>query len=376
MIKDYPRCVYLESKGNPARALRISGELLLTRLRHRMGPRDYSLFRFADMPKANWHSYVNDNELYARFIEHKIPEDLRQLLSYKLLFHQHCIENDLSTPSVICMVGQPGHQVSDTTITRIDNIEQWKNVLESAPPELFVKPVVGANGAGAFAIRRVGSHFFFGESEDNEHKGSAEDLYRYTRHRANVGEALMVQPRYRSHPNLLEFSSASGLATARVVTVMAGNEAQVLYACARLSVGANITDNLAKGLSGNLNAAIGIDTGVLARAWGSALRDWPLMQPVAAHPDTGRQIQGSAFPLWPEVIRLALRAQESVPGLKTVGWDIAVTDTDEAMLIEGNPHYGVDLLQIAYERGLRHELTALMEGQAVESSTSTAIRSG
>jgi hypothetical protein len=326
-----------------------------------MGPRDYSLFRFADTPRTEWKNYFNDNEFYARYIKDKTPENLRQLLSYKLLFYRHCLENGLSTPSIICTIGRPTHPVPDGVVTQIENPAQWKDAIESAPLELFVKPIIGVNGAGAFVARRAGSRFFFGESEANESEGSLEDFYYFTSARAKDGEALMVQPRFRSHPDLLEFSSTSGLATARIVTVMVNNKARVLYACARLAVGTNITDNLAKGLSGNLNAAIDIDTGILSRAWGSRRHDWPLMQPIAAHPNTGRQIQGGVFPLWPKVIDLALQAQYSVPGLRTVGWDIAVTDNDEITLIEGNPHYGVDLLQIAYERGLRHELTAIFK---------------
>src|SRR5690625_1096524 len=179
------------------------------------------------------------------------------------------------------------------------------------------------------------SRFSFGANKASEVKGSMEDLYRYTLKRVMGGKALMVQPRFRSHSDLLGFSSQSALSTARIVTAMTNNKVRILYACARLSVGTNITDNLAKGLSGNLSAAIDIDTGVLSRAWGSRRRDWPLMQSIELHPDTGHPIQGTVFPLWPKVLDLALKAQKSVSRLKTAGWDIAVTDKNEATLIEG-----------------------------------------
>jgi hypothetical protein len=141
--------------------------------------------------------------------------------------------------------------------------------------------------------------------------------------------------------------------------------ARVLYACVRLPVGTNINDNFsAGGASGNLTAAINIQTGTLSKGWGSARRDWPVMRSTDVHPDTGNKIPGFVIPQWPEILNLALETQNSLPELASIGLDIAVTKGG-AMLIEANDTYGVEMLQVAHQRGLGRELISVIEGETV-----------
>ncbi len=63
------------------------------------------------------------------------------------------------------------------------------------------------------------------------------------------------------------------------------------------------------------------------------------------------------------MLSLACRAQESLPLLRSTGWDIALTP-DGPLVVEANNTYSVDILQVAYGRGLRHELTSMLESSA------------
>jgi hypothetical protein len=192
-----------------------------------------------------------------------------------------------------------------------------------------------------------------------------EDLYRYVLAGLEHETALLVQPRIRAHPRLLEISSGNALATVRVVTAVVKKMVRVLYACVRLPVGTNINDNFsAGGASGNLTAAINIKTGILSKGWGSARRDWPVMRSTDVHPDTGHKIPGFVIPQWPEILDLALETQNSLPELASIGLDIAVTKAG-AMLIEANDTYGVEMLQVAHQRGLGRELISVIEGETV-----------
>jgi hypothetical protein len=359
MLKDYARCLYFESNGNPARALRIASGLFRARVKHDIGPLQYSLFRFSDTPSKEWGNYLRHGVFFSRVLQKANSDDMRRFMQNKVLFYEHCLDHDLPTPTVICVVGKPGTALSSRAVTRIDDVGQWKNAVESAPHELFVKPIDGSFGAGTFIIRRLGQNFIFGPDRT---QGSVEDLYRYVLDRLENETALLVQPLIRPHPKLLEISSANGLATARIVTGMINNKAQVLCACAKLPAGANITDNFAHGSSGNLVAAVDIDTGTLSQAWRSARSDWPVMRPTDVHPDTGHQIRGTTFPLWAEVVDLSLRAQMSLPQAGTVGWDITASDGG-VMLLEANGHYSIDILQVAYQRGVGSELMSVIEHQ-------------
>ena len=358
MLKDYARCVYFESQGNPVRAMRAAAGLLKARVKYDLGPFHYSFFRLTDTPENEWGNYIREKH-FARLLEHKNSDEIRRFMKNKALFYQHCLDHGLPTPPVICMIRRLESPLSSGAIPCIDNLEQWKRAMESAPRELFVKPIDGSFGLGAFIIRQLAQDFTFGPAGT---QGAVEDLYRYVLDSLKNETALLVQPRVRPHPKLLEISSANGLATARVVTAMVENKARVLCACAKLPVGTNITDNFSHGSSGNLVVAIDTDTGTLSEGWRSARHDWPVMRSTNVHPDTGHQIRGAVFPLWPEVLALALKAQTSLPSAATVGWDITATDNG-VTLLEANGHYNIDILQVAHQRGVGSELMSVIERQ-------------
>lgn len=357
MFKNYVRCVYFESRGKPIRALRIACELLTARVKYNIGPLHYSLFRFADIPKKEWSSYLRNTSLFTRVLNDANPVEWRGTLRSKALFYSHCLEYGLPTPFIVCTVGKSTHTSSGEAINPVENVDQWQDAMKSAPSEIFVKPVDGSHGDGTFVIRRCGKDFVFGRDGI---QGSAKDLYCYVLDALEKETALLVQARIRPHPKILEISSVNGLATVRIVTAMVGNKAKVLYACIRLPVGTNIADNFSNGMSGNLAAAVDIDTGVLSEGWYSDRRDWPVMRSTYVHPDTGKQIRGFVLPLWPNVVDLALNAQRSLPKLRTIGWDIAITASG-VTLIEGNHDYCINLLQITHQRGLGNELISVIE---------------
>src|SRR5699024_9215238 len=138
--------------------------------------------------------------------------------------------------------------------------------------------------------------------------------------------------------------------TVRVVTAMVNRQPKILFACIKLTVGANATDNFSHGSTGNLAVAIDVRSGALAAGWCSSRRDWPLMQSMDVHPDTGNRIRGKVLPLWSDVVDLALAGQATLPDMKTVGWDIAITG-DGVMVIEANGGYNIDILQVSHQRG-------------------------
>ena len=70
------------------------------------------------------------------------------------------------------------------------------------------------------------------------------------------------------------------------------------------------------------------------------------------HPDTGVVFKEFKVPFYDEVLALSRRAMESFYGLKTLGWDIAITP-DGPIFIEGNDRWGLPAHQMVEERGWR-----------------------
>ena len=69
---------------------------------------------------------------------------------------------------------------------------------------------------------------------------------------------------------------------------------------------------------------------------------------------------GRPVPRWHDVLNLSVRAAKAFGEMRTVGWDIGITD-EGPMVIEGNRTYDADLLQITLQRGLRSEIAELFD---------------
>jgi Sugar-transfer associated ATP-grasp len=350
VLEEYSTAIRIEADGRIGELLPCATRIMIARLKYGVGPLYYSLYRFKDVPRSEWGDYVTDDPEFKQFLKDINPESLRVVANNKLLFHEHCLRHALPTIPSLCVVSNdtalPSHGLP--LVTRF---EQWSELLQTAPDELFVKPMAGTYGEGALAVRRRGEGLSFGE-----HAGGPEDLFRYLQ--ANLGDegGWLVQPRLRSDKSLAGIVSPHGLATVRAVTQMRDGRAELLIADMKITVGDNVIDNFAKGTSGNLLTGIDIESGRLTAAWGSARKDWPVIKCFPDHPETGRRIDGFVLPFWGELVDVALRAQESLPELKSLGWDIAAT-TEGIVLVEANSTYDVSILQIAHQRGLKAELS-------------------
>lgn len=71
---------------------------------------------------------------------------------------------------------------------------------------------------------------------------------------------------------------------------------------------------------------------------------------ITAHPDTGIVFEGFELPYFRETLRLCEQAMDVYYGMKTVGWDIALTE-DGPVFLEGNAGWGVIAHQMVENRG-------------------------
>jgi hypothetical protein len=266
----------------------------------------------------------------------------------KALFHVHCIEHGLPTVPIVCIVSA-AVDARYHGIRCVTGIEEWLVAMTDAPHELFVKTVDGTFGEGAFPASRAGAIVRFAGRE-----GSLVDFFVYLRDGLRDERGWLVQPRLRCHEALASIMSR-GMGTVRTVTCMDAGRPKILYALLKITVGENAVDNFYHGSLGNLLARIDIESGRLYAARGSSSREWPTMADVTHHPDTGAAIEGFVVPHWRDIIHLVVEAQQTLPHLKTAGWDIAVTP-DGPVLVETNAAYSMDILQVAYGRGLKGDL--------------------
>jgi len=349
IASQYATAVAHEARGKPLRAIGTMRQIALARLRHHVGPRYYSLFEFSRVPRDDWDDYVTDDPAFKKLLERMSPAAARDVANDKALFHRHCARHGLPAIPILALISRsPRHEYANVLWTR--DRRAWNEMLAQAPPSLFVKPLDGTFGEGAFTAERVN-----GEIRFADHQGPPEALFDYLTARLDEQSGWLIQPRLQCHPVLAAIMSPDGIGTIRAVTCMKEGGPRLLLAILKITVGDNVTDNFHHGSTGNLVAPIDVTSGRVSAARGSKRKDWPEMKNFSHHPETGNPIEGTIIPGWPHVVRTVLEAQESLPDLKSTGWDIAITP-DGPLLVETNAYYSVDIMQVAYQRGLKREL--------------------
>jgi hypothetical protein len=354
LARQYSAAIASDAGHRAGSILPSARRVLRARLRHGVGPLYYSLYQFSRIPESKWGDYLTDDPTFKDALKDMSPPEMHRLAQNKALLYQHCLAHQLPTIPILCIVGASPDPLGPE-LRLVTSLEQWLAVMNSVREPLFVKSVDGTYGEGAFTVAWSANGFEF-----EGRRGSLEDLYRHIEAKLADETGWMVQPRLRSHPGMTGIVSSHGLATIRAVTAMRGGEPQLLIAGLKVTVGNNITDNFSKGVSGNLLAPIDRETGTLSAAWGSRGTAWPEMRSFSEHPETGQRIDGFVLPFWGELVELALRAQRSLPRLKSVGWDIAATEHG-VVLVEANLTYDLSILQIAHQRGLKREIGAILE---------------
>jgi len=322
-------------------------------------PLHYYLFNLNSVRESEWKNYEADNQKFSQLLTRNSTVKNRRIAGSKLQFYNHCMKNGLPIIPILCIVTHD-RELGVEGVEQVNTLKKWKEILKKLPSEMYLKSIIGTGGKENIALIRKDNLFMFADF-----CGSSDDIFYYLNKRLSPGSGYLVQPRMHMHPSLMGFVSTTGLSTVRAITLMRNGKAELIMACLKLIVGNNIVDNFMRGNSGpsgNLVAAINLETGELTAAWGPRRSDRPKMVSFSHHPDTGKKIEGFVMPFWRELVQLSLNAQESLPFLKTIGWDIAITN-EGTLIVEANTTYGISILQVAHQRGLKGEFNAALSHQ-------------
>lgn len=118
----------------------------------------------------------------------------------------------------------------------------------------------------------------------------------------------------------------------------------------KLPTGGNMNDNYNGGQTGNLAAAVDMQTGQITRVINGVGLD---VVEIDQHPDTGVALRTLAVPNWQQVIAFTFEAALTLPKLRFQQWDIALSK-DGPLALEVNLFAtgGCDLTQLLYRKGL------------------------
>jgi hypothetical protein len=125
--------------------------------------------------------------------------------------------------------------------------------------------------------------------------------------------------------------------TIRMVSILNGDQVTIVAACLRLGTEGNVVDNFHHG---GISVCIDPRTGLMATDGFDKQGNVYVRTP-----GTDAPLKGQPVPLWDEALAMVRRAARMVPTLRYVGWDVAINQDDQPLLIEGNSLPANDLSQ-------------------------------
>ncbi|MBT8444317.1 MAG: hypothetical protein KJO13_06200 [Gammaproteobacteria bacterium] len=263
----------------------------------------------------------------------------RSVANDKLLFDQRMRDIGAPVPAIHAAYAPENSGASEgSSLTTPTDVENYLAETDDFP--MFVKPLRGAHGWNAAAIRRRIENDATLELASGERRTIADfvaELQRDTRH------AYLFQELLKTHPAIAA-RCGDRLTSVRAIVLTANAEPELLSVVWRIPTGANMTDNFSVGTTGNLCAAVDLDSGKIGNVfqgvgWRNLRRD--------DHPDTGETLTGFTLPDWPRTRDLCLQCARHLPGLRLQHWDVALT------------HRGPVLLELNVQGGLRtHQVVA------------------
>jgi hypothetical protein len=338
--------------GNKNYVIALAG-VLYSRLVLRIGPFYYSLFSFYRTPMKGWVGFILDTEANRKVrLIHSVSA--KRMVTNKLEFYLRLKACDVPTIPIISVISQESKYATTNGVSILSNGNDFSRVAQSYPNSVFFKIMNGAHGTDAFAANRCDSRWTF-----DGRSGTSMDLFEYCLRRLGDRPGWLIQPRICPHAKIAAALSPRALGTVRIVTALNKDVVRFFFAVLKIPVGENVTDNFSEGTSGNIIAPIDLESGLLGLGVISRSRTWPEMTSINQHPDTGSPICGFQLPFWRETLETVRCAQQELREAPTLGWDIAITDSGP-VVVEANISYGVEIHQVALQRGLRKELSIIL----------------
>jgi hypothetical protein len=256
-------------------------------------------------------------------------EDSPPLVSDKVAFGLYCRAAGIPAPDLLAIVHAQGDGwAADGPVLRDES--DWRAAVDAFPAGFVVKPADGYGGRGVRVLSRDGHRLVTPEGRGLD----AGELWRELR--ADRDHAtFIVQERLRNHPEIAALGGTDEtLHTLRLVTlVRRDGGAELLWAGIKLGVSGSGVDNIQKGTTGNLSRVVEADGTVGATIdRRTEAPGWNWDEP------SGPPVR---IPRWDDAVALVCDAALAFPGMRTLGWDVAVAP-DGPRVIEANAHWGVE----------------------------------
>jgi hypothetical protein len=282
------------------------------------------------------------NYLPNKFLGEKISVHLndqveKEVLDNKLYFDFYYKQFDISIPKTIMynfkyMFVYVGKNIE---VKKLDEFTKLLELIFTENPDydsIFIKKTnAGSGGFDTYKLFRY-------DTETNPLL--IDEIYRKVTGSGFLFQEVVAQREELSNLN------PSCLNTIRIDTYRYNGSIEVISAYIRMSVTNMYIDNIS---SGGCQVGIDLKSGRLKK-FGYAPIKTNGVKVFTEHPLTGIVFENYTIPAFDEVVKTAVTAAKYSPGLRIVGWDIAIGPSGP-VLIEGNSDYditGNDLVDGGY----------------------------
>lgn len=280
---------------------------------------------------TNIYDYVPNQIIYSLWSRFN-DNNLIHILDNKLLFYNYYKALNINTIDILAYNYGNTFLLSFQTKT-IRNGDQFLDLLTkllsvTKSKSLYIKQCYSSSG---------GKNVY--KIDENDLKN--EDNIKHKLYYEIIHSSFIIQETVIAHKDISAINPHC-LNSLRIDTFLnQDGTAEVISAFLRYGVQGSIVDNTSLG-----GSQVGIDlkTAKLDKFGFATISDGNGMI-YEAHPDTHIVFEGYEIPLFKESLELVKKAAESTPGLRLIGWDVAVLP-DGPVLIEGNHDYdmtGTDL---------------------------------
>ena len=282
-----------------------------------------------DLPSCELAKYVSRKKL-TKAQESVNPVSWEPVLKNKGIFYRYCMTMGIAVPKLYAIFFKKtaGWSYDASPLISRGN---WERFFDRLPQEFVVKPCRGAEGRKFNIFRRRDKTGFVDAFDKFYTPGQLYEVMAADKEH----DSFVLQERLFNLPEIVRLSGTDFLQTVRCITfVDINNKCHIMLAYFKPIIGGNIIDNYQCGLTGNLEARVSLESGLLEPAKqvkndGSGLVD------VFTHPKTGISFEGFRLPLWEQTCRLVKETAPKFLPVRTIGWDVAITP-DGPRIVEGN----------------------------------------
>jgi hypothetical protein len=329
-------------------------EIFILFLNQKKFPRHYFSKYLFKKNITNIKDYYPEDFLYYKLKPVLNERAVRDVVENKLYFDFFYKQFNVPLPKIL-LYNHRNLFVKGNENFKINNVSDFKKELSEifeqnlALGSIFIKRTYGSyGGKEVFRISR---------EQLSSQSDLLDDLYLNV-----IRTGFLFQETVKQHPKL-NMLNPSSLNTIRIDTFIdkEGN-IDIISAYIRMSINNKHVDNIS---SGGCQVGISLQTGILKKDGYSGFSNVGT-QVFTKHPITGVVFEGFEIPYFAEVKELIVKVAGYMPGLRLVGWDVAISESGP-VLIEGNSDYamgGNDMSEGGYRtnavfRKMLHELNYL-----------------